>query len=86
MAKKTVQIEALKTRANHFFLHSGDSFRGERKGMQSLVESFLHDCGAYKGFNYLSADQSKPGHSVGIIFDAVDGKHQYPDDSRIIFY
>ena len=82
---KTVKIEALINRANHFFYHSGDAFRGERKGMQSLVESFLHDCNRYRGFGYLSAEQSKPGHSVGIIFDAEGGKHQYPDDSRIRF-
>jgi hypothetical protein len=80
---KTIKIETLKARANFFFLNSGDDFAGQRKGMQSLVESFLHDANAYRGFTYLTKAEMKPGFSYGV--EHTETGPKFPDESRIRF-
>jgi hypothetical protein len=81
---KTVKIEALKTRANFFFQHSGDDYRQARRTLQSFVEGFLHDANAYKGFRYLTRDEMKPGFSIGVSHGP--NGPEFPDESRVSFY
>lgn len=84
MVRKTVSIEKLKERANFYFRNSGDEFRPARRALQSFVEGFLHEAGAYKGFRYLSKEEMKEGFSYGV-------EHRpegpvFPDDSRVSIY
>lgn len=82
--RKTVTIESLKKHANFFFKHSGDDYRQGRKILQSFVDSFLFDAGAYKGFRYLTKDEMKPGFSHGV--EHTPEGAIFPDDSRISFF
>ena len=84
MAKRrTVEIEKLKRMANEYFVHSGDDYREARRAIQSFVEAILHDTDNYRGFMYLTAEQSKPGHSIGLAYDLEAHKNIFPDDSRV---
>ena len=85
MARKTVEIDKIKRMANEYFCNSGDQFRDARRFLQAFVESILHDADAYRGFNYLTKEQSKPGHTIGVVHDFETGKHTFPDDSRVYF-
>jgi hypothetical protein len=86
MAKRqTVEVAKLKRMANEYFANSGGPFKDARRAIQSFVEAVLHDTGNYRGFQYLTAEQSKPGHSTGVIHDFETGKHVFPDESRIYF-
>ena len=87
MAKRrTVEIAKLTRMANEYFKNSGDPYREARKAIQSFVGAILSDTDNYRGFNYLTAEQSKRGHTIGIIPNRETGEHVFPDDSRIYFY
>ena len=86
MAKRqTVEVAKLKRMANEYFHNSGDPFRDARRAIQSFVEAVLHDTNNYRGFGYLTAEQSKPGHTLGVIHNFETHEHAFPDDSRIYF-
>jgi len=57
--RKTVRIVDLIAKANHILAASVDEIKKEREGIAFLVESILHDHGAYNGFNYLTKAQLK---------------------------
>lgn len=86
-SKKTIAIAELVEHANKIFRESTDDFRDQRRGLQTFVEDILMKTDNYRGFNYLTPSLSKPGNSVGILFDVTSAReHEYPDDSRIFFY
>lgn len=85
--RKTVDVAAIIDQANKTFRDSKDEFREGRRAIQTLVTDLLMSVNQYRGFNYLRAETSAPGNSIGIIFDeSPDHNHVYPDDSRIFFY
>lgn len=63
MARKTIPVEDLRTRANSYLALSlntpderdSQSMRGFRRGVMGLMEHALHETGQYRGFMYLSA-------------------------------
>ena len=63
-ARKTIEVEFIKRKANFFLKHSEplavlgegeDGMRERRKGVASLLEIVLHETGNYKGWNRLEA-------------------------------
>jgi len=90
--KKTRHVGELIDMANHFLLNTADEAKGERLGVASFLESILHQADAYKGFNYLSADQmskSFRGKSVGVVWTGGEpgiGKPEFPDQSRRMYH
>lgn len=85
--KKTIAVAELVEHANKILHESTDAFRDQRKGLQTFVEDILMQTGNYKGFNYLTPSMSKPGNSVGILFDETPAReHVYPDPTRVFFY
>jgi hypothetical protein len=53
MARKTVDLAFVKSKANSFLETSIPEASRERQGMCALVEAILFECNAYKGFQYL---------------------------------
>lgn len=86
MRRQTVKIAELKAEANKVFRESRDEYKVQRRAIQSFVDSLLMDAGQYKGFNYLPADKSLPGNSIGIAYERADGTPHFPDETRIEFY
>jgi hypothetical protein len=86
MKRQTVHIADLKAEANKVFRDSDDSYKDQRRAIQSFVDSILMRADQYKGFGYLPADRSKPGNSIGIAFERADGTPHFPDPTRIEFF
>ncbi len=52
--KKTVQLVKLLEKANEYLAYKGPGPNDDmRRGAASLIETALHECGAYAGFKYL---------------------------------
>ena len=86
--RKTIEVAEVVNLANQFLLNSHDDLKAERQGVAHFIENIMHRNGCYAGFGYIYAhhmENSVMGKSVGIIFDEVGLKHQYPDDSRRIY-
>lgn len=83
--RKTIQIQRLRDIVNNRNINSTAS-ADERSGWNSLLSEVLHSTGNYKGFAYLRSSELPADILPGIVFDAENGNHQYPDPSRIVFY
>lgn len=57
-----------------------------RKGWNTALEHILHTAEVYAGFNALRDYDVPEGQQPGIIFDEVEGKHEYPDPSRLHYF
>lgn len=82
--RKSLKIEEIKAAANAVFRDSPDASAEIRRNILAFVGDLLlkHEC--YRGFSYLTKDESKEGNSIGIIFNGKgDGKHEFPDGSRV---
>ena len=79
-ARKTIEIETLKSRANFFLANSANEQTEQRKGFQSLAASLLMDAGAYRGFRYLTERDVSPGDTFGITHGAPPVMH---DETRV---
>ena len=76
MARKTINVEAIKDWANDQLVESertmeGASMydeigRGYRQGVMTMLENVLMSTGNYKGFRYLGKDEVPKGHQPGI--------------------
>jgi hypothetical protein len=86
MKRKTIEIENLKQKANWLLKYSERMGPEWRRGVATLLECALSETGNYKGYNNLNESQVPAGEKPGIIFDDVNGNHQYPDDSRRFYY
>lgn len=82
-ARKTIEIEKIKERANHFLANSWNIHDKERKGCKDLASMLLMDAGAYKGFQYLTKEKVGPLMTYGVEY--VDGKPVRHDETRIYF-
>jgi hypothetical protein len=71
MSKKrtTIEFDKIKAEANKVFRESQNGYADGRRAIQSFVDSVLMKAGHYKGFAYLSEDQSVPGNTIGIEFN-----------------
>jgi hypothetical protein len=77
--RKTIEVATVKTLANQYFSESRDEERDGRCMLFTFVESLLFKTGQYKGFGYINGK--------GVIHNANgEGKHEFPDDSRVILY
>jgi hypothetical protein len=88
MARKTINIDDLRIKANDMLLHSADNMRGERRGMMTLLEHALHETGNYKGFYYLSREDmadSINGTTASFGIDRQKGENKFDgtDNSRV---
>jgi len=83
-ARKTIEIEKIKERANHYLANSWNIHDKERKGCAGLVTTLLMDAGAYRGFAYLRKEDVGPLLTFGV--EWVDGKPVHHDESRIYFF
>lgn len=63
MARKTATITSLVETANRMLAVSDDSPEslGLRWGVIAMIESTLHDAGAYKGYRYLRSELDDEG-------------------------
>ena len=84
--RKTITIDKIKADANAFFVNSAPAVVEGRRHLQGFVEKLLMDADVYNGFNYLHAHELPVGVEPGIKPDHVNGKHSYPDETRIKFY
>jgi hypothetical protein len=80
---KTIAVDDVKARANQVFRDSGDEFKTGRAATKLFAEDILMKTGNYKGFRYLSAEETG-GKSFGIRF-AHDGSPIFPDQTRVAF-
>lgn len=78
-ARKTVPVEAVRDRVNHFLTHSQNHETAARKALASLLESILLETGNYKGFLYLASElQTGPdGIEAGLRDGYDDTRRQY---------
>ena len=82
-ARKTIEIETLKARANYFLANSANDQTGQRKGFQDLAASLLMDAGAYRGFRYLTQTEVSPGDTFGITHGTTPTMH---DETRVYLF
>lgn len=80
--RKTIDVAYMLAHANMFNRHSCVS-PDIRKGVNMAVDSVLHHCNAYRGFNYLDASEVPEGEKPGIVRGE---PNQFPDESRAFFY
>jgi hypothetical protein len=52
-SRKTVDVQFLKDKVNHYLAHSPNAHVGERDGNIMLLEMVLSETGNYHGFNYI---------------------------------
>lgn len=83
--RKTIEIERIKEMVNNRNIHSKCD-KKVREGWNSFLESILHETGNYSGFHYLREYELENGVDPGIIFDPINHNHEYPDDSRRIYF
>lgn len=88
MAKKTISVERTLELANRFLRITDDKEgrAAERLGVASLLTTILHECDAYAGFGYLSADQVPSGCRPGMERNADGTVAGFPDESRRVYY
>jgi hypothetical protein len=60
MARKTIQVEAFRTRINGMLAESTCS-PAERGAMATILESVLMDTGNYRGYRYIDAVYTDQG-------------------------
>ena len=65
MARKTFDVEALKTEVNRRNQESTCN-ADKRAGWNSMLEEVLHSTGNYKGFGFLTPDKVPEGKAPGI--------------------
>jgi hypothetical protein len=71
MARKTVDVEWVKSRVNYFLANSHDNQGRERMAHANLLASILDKTDQYKGFRYL--DLVRPnGPDTPVDWDATD--------------
>lgn len=81
--RKTLEIEAIKQKANKFFRVTPNDWTLQREAIQAFVNTLLHETGNYKGFQYLTENQVDKGLTFGIEF--FEGGNKRFDESRIYF-
>jgi hypothetical protein len=81
--RKTIEVVELVVKANQVFRDSGDEFKAGRAATKLFVEDILMKTGNYKGFRYLSKEETG-GKSFGIRF-AHDNTPIFPDQTRVAF-
>lgn len=81
--RKTVDVAFLLAKVN--WINSTSKVAAPvRSGMNSLLETVLHEAGVYQGFSYLYEHEVPKGEKPGIIFDESPAHaHQYPDNTRV---
>ena len=87
MARKTVDVDALRIKVNSMLANSTGSI-SERIGMFQVLEDVLLDSGNYKGFRYLTEAEVPEGFKPGINSDSdnSDTKFTNCDSTRIHYY
>ena len=88
--RKTVPINDLKERANHFLKHSVDSNKEGRLAVAMFFSGILMSCNRYNGYNFLDArmmEDSNCGTTVGIKDgETVQEKFEDTDNTRRYYY
>lgn len=82
---KTIKVENLVQTANKVFA-SKTSTKEERATMFAFITDVLISGNAYRGFIYLTEDETPEGHFPGIRWSD-DGKHHFgmTDSTRVRF-
>ena len=83
-ARKTIEVNYLKDKANAFFANSKNEMAEERKCLQMFVSDLLMKSGNYRGFNYLQKHDVVLGQSFGVDHSSVPPV--FYDESRIYFH
>jgi hypothetical protein len=87
MAKrKTVSLESIKLKANHYFTTSKNEATLQRRTLQFFVTDLLMDAGQYRGFNYLRKHDVENGLTYGVEWNDTGDKATFKDESRIFFH
>lgn len=81
--RKTLEVQEIKDKANQVFRASGDEFKTGRASVKLFVEDILMQTGNYKGFRYLSKDETE-GRTFGIRFTH-DNTPVFEDQTRVCF-
>lgn len=68
MARKTVDVQQVKDKANLMLEDSITSYVAERYGIGALLESILMDTGNYKGFRWTDGDNGRTDASRRFYF------------------
>jgi len=84
--RKTVSLESVKLKANHFFCTSKNEAIIQRRTLQFFVTDLLMDAKQYKGFNYLHKHHVEEGLTYGIEWDEAGKEKTFKDESRIFFH
>jgi hypothetical protein len=91
-AKQSIKIAELVAEVNRLNRESTVEPK-MREGWNSLLEWTLQKANAYSGYGWLTQSQVPAGQLAGIIVERTpdgelvpDGKTEWPDDSRRIYY
>lgn len=71
-SRKTIEVDSVRTMANHFLANSPQEAAFQRQGTIGLVETILSQTGNYRGFRYLEAI-----HSDGKLITLGDETRRY---------
>jgi hypothetical protein len=86
-AKTTVKLADIKANANAFFHNTADDQKDGRLTLHLFVAHLLMGANAYNGFRYLTTADLDGEKTPGIVANRYgEGKHDFPDESRIAFY
>jgi len=91
MARKTIEVEAVRLQVNEMLRNSTCS-PDTRRGMCSVLEDILHRTGNYKGFQYLGAPEVPEGEKPGIHWDKLrndgipDERFTDTDETRVKYF
>lgn len=93
MARKTININALVSKANQMLKSSADNALAERQGIISFISDMLMETGNYHGFKFLVAEQMasnsiRPGINYlnGMPHPDVIKRFENTDATRIEFF
>jgi hypothetical protein len=84
--RKTVDLESVKEKVNHFFTTSKNEATIQRRTLQFFVTDLLMEAKQYKGFNYLHKHHVEEGMTYGVEWNEAGDKATFKDESRIFFH
>ena len=84
--RKTVSLESIKLKANHFFTTSKNESAIQRRTLQFFVTDLLMEAKQYRGFNYLHKHHVEEGMTYGVEWNDAGDKATFKDESRIFFH
>jgi len=88
MKRRTILEKDILEKANHFFLHTSDEMKKERRVLFNFVSDILIERNKYRGFSFLSREEMKRseyGKSYGIDNNN-ENRFENTDQTRVFLF